>query len=54
MIYFQNRDTVKNVHRLKYNKLFIDIDVEEMEENKEIMEDQIQIFINNIELFNKK
>ncbi len=54
MIYFQNHNTVKNVNSLKYNNIFLDIDVDENEENKEIMEDQIQILTNNLELYKKK
>ncbi len=54
MIYFQNYDAVMYIHRLKQNNIFIDIDVDEIEDDLDIFEDKIQIFTNNLELFDKK
>ncbi len=39
MIYFQNRDIVKKKREIKYNNIFLDIDVDEIEDDLEIIPD---------------
>ncbi len=33
MIYFQNQEIVRNIGKIKYNNIFLDINVEENENN---------------------
>ncbi len=39
MIFFKNQDIVKSNNRLKYNNIFLDINVDEYENDSFIMDD---------------
>ncbi len=51
MIYFQNQEIVKGFKEIKYNNIFLNIDVDEIVDDLEIIPEKIQIFTNNIDLF---
>ncbi len=51
MIYFQNQEFVNCLKRIKYNNIFINLEVDEIEDDLELVSEKIQILSNNMELF---
>ncbi len=51
MIYFQNQEIIKDLKRIKYNNIFLSLNVDEIEESLELISEKIQILTNNMNLY---
>ncbi len=51
MIYFQTQEIVKGLKGIKYNNIFLNLNVDDIEDILEIIPEYIQIFTNNMEIF---
>ncbi len=48
MIYFQNQDIVKGLKSIKYNNIFLILNVDEIEDALELIPEKMQILTNNL------
>ena len=54
MIFYQNKDIVKKIKEEKYNNLYLNLDVEDIENDTDVIPHYIDMIENNLESFHQK